>query len=225
MINQRIRVLIADDHEIFRDGLRMLLKGDASIDLIGEVSNGVQLIEVAEAAKPEIVLTDLIMPITDGITAIRHIVASTNCKAIALSGFDNDHLILDAINAGAIGYLLKSAERHEIIAAVKSAHKNLPFYCSIISTKLTRLIAQHKNNQNRNGNIEFFSGREKNIIRLICQEKSNEEISHELFLSKRTVEGIRARIMNKIKAKTTAGIVTYAIKNSLFFLAPDKMDR
>ncbi len=224
MINKRIRVLIADDHDIYRDGLRMLLKSDANIDLVGEAVNGFQLIQFAEAAKPEIILTDLIMPVTDGITAIRHLVSCTNCKAIALSAFDNDHLILDAINAGALGYLLKNADRNEIITAIRQVHNSVPFYCATVAMKMTRMIAQDMHKAYTTRPIDFLSIKEKEIIRLICQEKSNEEIGNILFISKRTVEGIRAKIMDKINAKTTAGIVSYAIANSLFYLPPDKMD-
>jgi DNA-binding NarL/FixJ family response regulator len=212
-----IRIVLADDHEIFRDGFRVMLKKQPTIELIGEAGDGDELIELVKQKQPDVVVTDIKMPRTDGIQATKHLSANyPEIGIIALSMFDEENLIIDMLEAGAKGYLLKNAHKNEIVNAVETVFKKQTYYCNHTSRKLTRLIAESNFNPNRRSLQPDFSERELNVIRFVCQEMSNKEIAEKIGLSVRTVEGYRERIQEKINAKNTAGIVVYAIKNRIY---------
>ena len=220
MITEKIKVIIADDHDLYRDGLRMLLNTDNDIEVIAEASNGRQLIQLANQLTPDIILTDLIMPGVDGIQAIKEIYKTGITRIIALSTFDSEHLIVEALEAGALGYIIKNAQKGEIIEAINTINNFIPYYCKSTSLRLVKLIAKSKFNPYKKLNLDLFSEKEKEIIRLICGEKSSEEIGKILFMSKRTVDGTRSKILSKMNVKTVAGVAIYAIKNSIYFLNP-----
>jgi DNA-binding NarL/FixJ family response regulator len=157
------------------------------------------------------------MPAMDGITAVKKIyVQYPTIGIIALSMFDEEHYITDMLEAGALGYLLKNADKTEIIDAIKTVYSNNPYYCKLTSAKLARMISRSKFNPYLNKASAFFTEKEQQIIKLICMEKTNKEIGHDLYLSTRTVEGYRSRIQEKMMVKSTAGIVVYAIKNGIY---------
>jgi len=120
------------------------------------------------------------------------------------------------LEAGAMGYLLKNAEKEEIVEAIKSVYKNQPYYCKTTSAKLVKLISKSRYNPYKKHAMPQFSEREVELTKLICEEKTNKEISEELFVSSRTVEGYRTKIMKKMGVKSTAGIVVYAIKTGMY---------
>lgn len=212
-----IRIVLADDHEIFRDGFNIMMKKQANIKLVGEAGNGAELIEVAGKLMPDVILTDIKMPRIDGIEATKIITKKyPEINIIALSMFDDDNLIIDMLEAGARGYLLKSAHKNEIIEAIKAVYNQETYYCKSTSGKLAQLIAQSRFNPFNPNQRKEFSQKEVEIIKLICQEASNKEIAARLFLSVRTIEGYREKIQDRIKAKNTAGIVIYAIKNGIY---------
>jgi DNA-binding NarL/FixJ family response regulator len=212
-----LKLVVADDHEIYLDGLKAMLKKQEDFEVVGEGSNGRELIAAVERTHPDIVLTDIVMPVMDGIAATQFLSKHKPLvNIIALSMFDQDNLIIDMLEAGAKGYLLKNANKSEIIEAIKSVYRNIPYYCTSTSSKLARMIAQSKFNPYKKINAPYFSEKELEIIRLICQEFTNNEIGQRLFLSGRTVEGYRVKILEKMNAKSTAGIVIYAIKNELY---------
>ena len=212
-----IRIVLADDHEIFRDGFRVMLKKQTGVELIGEASDGEELIKQVEALQPDVVITDIKMPKLDGIKATKILTKQfPHIGIIALSMFDEENLIIDMLEAGAKGYLLKNAHKNEIIAAVESVHRNQTYYCNHTSRKLTKMIAESSFNPHRRHVQPDFSERELSVIRFICQELSNREIALQLKLSVRTIEGYRERIQEKISARNAAGIVVYAIKNRIY---------
>jgi DNA-binding NarL/FixJ family response regulator len=214
-----IRLVIADDHEIYRDGLKIMLRKQSDIEVIGEASNGKELVELTRKLEPDIILTDIVMPVMDGIDATRRLTQMYPAiNIIALSMFDQDNLIIDMLEAGAKGYLLKNADKAEIIEAIKSIFKNVPYYCRSTSVKLARMIGQSKFNPYKKIEKPSFSEKEVKIIQYICQEFTNKEIGRELYLSDRTVEGYRVKILGKMNVKSTAGIVIYAIKNGIYKL-------
>ncbi|MGH2562903.1 MAG: response regulator [Ginsengibacter sp.] len=215
---EKIKVIIADDHNLYRTGLRMLLQEDDDIEIIAEASNGRDLIDLAKQYTPDIVLTDLIMPGIDGVQAIKELSVIPGIQFIALSTFDSENLIVKALEAGARGYIIKNAQDGEIIDAIKTVHKFSPYYCRSTESRLVRLIAKSNFNPYSKPKPNLFSEREKDVIRLVCEEKSSEEIGKILFMSKRTVDGIRAKILIKMNVKTTAGVAIYAIKNSIYIL-------
>ena len=212
-----IDIILADDHEIFRDGFAVMLNKIPEINLIGEAANGDELIKLARELKPDVIVTDIKMPVMDGIEATKQIKKEfPGLGIIALSMFDEEELIVDMLEAGAKGYLLKNAYKEEIIAAVKSVNKDEPYYCRNTTNKLAQMIARSNFNPYKTVTRPEFSERETAIIRLICREFSNKEIAEELSLSKRTVEGYRENILQKIDAKNSVGIVVYAIKHKIF---------
>ena len=217
---EKIRVIIADDHDLYRAGLQMLLANDNEIEVVAEASNGRELIQHASQYSSDVIVTDLIMPGIDGVQAIKEIHKTGFKRIIALSTFDSEHLIVEALEAGAFGYILKNAQNGEIIEAIKTVYNYTPYYCKSTNSRLVRMISKSKFNPYTKESHDLFSDKEKEIIRLVCEEKSSEEIGKILFMSKRTVDGMRAKILVKMNVKTSAGVAIYAIKNSLYLLSP-----
>jgi DNA-binding NarL/FixJ family response regulator len=212
-----IKVIIADDHEIFRDGLRMMLQKQPGISLLAEAEDGRELIEHIKRLQPDVVITDIKMPRMDGVAAARHIAEHyPTIGVIALSMFDEDDLIIDMLEAGAKGYLLKNADKNEMTDAIKAVYKDEPYYCKHTSQKLAQMVARSKFNPYRHQVRPVFTDREKEIIIYICDGLTNKEIAAKVFLSVRTVEGLRMKMLEKMNARNTAGIIIYAIKNDLY---------
>lgn len=211
-----IRLVIADDHEIFRDGLAMMLSKQQDIQLIGQAENGRQLTSLVRELQPDVVMTDVKMPVMDGIEATRCLLAENpDLQIIALSMFDEENLIVDMLEAGAKGYLLKNADKQEILDAIHSVYMGKPYYCHHTTSRLASLISKSKFNPYRKRDPLVFTDREKEIIRLICQQLTAQEIADKVFLSKRTVEGHRTKILEKMNVKNTAGVVIYALRHRL----------
>jgi DNA-binding NarL/FixJ family response regulator len=211
-----IRLLIADDHEIFRDGLVLMLSKQPHLILEGQAEDGQELVNMVKEKQPDIVLTDIKMPRMDGIEATRYIrMYYPQVNIIALSMYDEENLIVDMLEAGARGYLLKNADKKEILEAIESVYQNKEFYCQHTSARLASMIVKSKFNSSRKADIIEFTDREKDIIKLICLQFTAQEIADKLYLSKRTVEGYRTRILEKMNVKNTAGVVIYALKNGI----------
>lgn len=221
-IHGNIKVVIADDHEIFRDGMRIMLQKQTDIQLVGEAGDGRELIEQVKSLQPDIVISDVKMPRMDGAAATRHLVEHyPNVGIIALTMFDEEDLIIDMLEAGAKGYLLKNADKNEIVDAIKSVYDQQPYYCRHTSHKLAEMVAKSKFNPHRNHIKPEFNERETEIIRFICDGLTSKQIGERIFLSVRTVEGLRMKILEKMDVKNTAGIIIYAIKNNLY--TPEKI--
>ena len=211
-----IKLVIADDHEIFRDGFKLMLSKFPEITLVGEAGNGRELLELIEKENPDVILTDIKMPVMDGIEAAKKITELYPDKGIiGLSMYDDDELIIEMLEAGAKGYLIKNAGKDQIIEAIKTVYNDEPYYCKTTSHKLTQMIAKSRFNPYKIVAKAGFSEREKEIIACICEELTNKEIGDKLFISVRTVEGHRLKILEKMNAKNTVGLVVYAIKNGI----------
>lgn len=205
-----IRIAIADDHEIFRKELKTLLSRQTEIEFVGEACNGRELLEIVEKNKPDVILTDIVMPEMNGIEAVKRISRKFPVtKIIALSMFNNDSFICESLEAGALGYLMKDAELDEILDAIQSVTNDLPYYSPSLMPKVVKLLSEPRNVLLVKGiklsEIEF------KIIKYICDELTNKEIAEKLSWSKRTVEGYRERIIQKLGVKNTAGIVKFAV--------------
>lgn len=214
--NNAIRVVMADDHEIFRDGFRLTLSRAKNIKLVAEASDGYELIQVVRDFKPDVVITDIKMPRKDGIEATREILREfPKLGVIGLSMFDEEDLVLEMIDAGARGYLVKNADKHEVIDAILAVFEGSSYYCTQTSAKMAGLIAK-RNTGRLNKNQPVFSDKEIEIIDLICREFTTKEIGEKLYISTRTIEGYRTRILEKMNVKNSIGIVIYAIQNGLY---------
>jgi DNA-binding NarL/FixJ family response regulator len=213
----QIRIIIADDHKLFREGIRQALSEESNIKILAEASDGKDLVEKFRAIKPEVILTDVKMPIMDGIEATKKILEiNPEIKIIGLSMFDDEANIIDMLEAGASGYLIKNADKDEIVDAIYTVFEGNPYYCKHTSHTLAKMISGSRfNSEKSRGKIEF-TDRELDIVRLICQQMTNKEIADSLYVSIRTVEGYRLRIQEKLDVKNSVGIVIYAIKHNLY---------
>jgi DNA-binding NarL/FixJ family response regulator len=215
-VSTSIKLLIADDHEIFRDGFKLMLSKFEDIKLVGEADDGRELIALTKKLHPHVIITDIKMPIMDGIEATKAI--SELYPAIGIIGlsmYDEDDLIIEMLEAGAKGFLIKNAGKIEITEAIRTVHTGTPYYCKTTSYKLANRIARSNFNPYTKTIKVEFTERELQIIQLVCKELNNKEIGDKLFLSARTVEGHRLRIFEKMEVKNTVGLVIYAMKNGL----------
>jgi DNA-binding NarL/FixJ family response regulator len=216
-MHNSIRIVIADDHSIFRDGFKVLLRDQDEIELAGEAGNGKELIELVKKVEPDVVITDIKMPEMDGIEASKILSKNfPNIGIIALSVFNDDYLVVDMLEAGAKGYLLKNTNKYELFEAIKAVSKGEVYYCNDTSAKMTHLIGLSKFNPYRNKIPVRFSEREIEIMRLICQQYSNKEIAECLHLSVRTIESYREQIFEKTMSKNMVGVAIYAIKHNIY---------
>ncbi|GAB4093293.1 response regulator [Flaviaesturariibacter terrae] len=212
-----IRLLIADDHEIFRDGFRVLIRKNPAIELVGEAADGESLLGMAGLLLPDVVITDIRMPGLDGIAVTRALQREhPDLPVIGLSTYDEEQVIVDMLEAGARGYLLKNASKEEIFTAVESVYRGEVYFCSSTSPRLAELIAKSSYNPFRRRPSTELNERELEIIRLVCQEFSSKEIALQLHNSVRTVESYRDRVLAKIGARNVAGLVVYAIKHGIY---------
>lgn len=213
----RIKVILADDHEIFRDGFKIMVQKSQHIELIAEASNGLELLKLVRSFEPDIVVTDIKMPELNGIEATKQLKKEFPALGIiALSMFGEEDLIVDMLEAGARGYLIKNAQKDEIISAIESVYEGETYYCRHTTNKLSQMIAQSNYNPHQKKSKPDFTEKELTIIKLICQEHSSSEIGEKMKLSSRTIEGYREKILEKIEARNTAGIVVYALKHKLY---------
>ncbi len=206
-----IRIIFADDHEVMRDGFQFMMSKQTDVVLVGEARHGEQLLLLAGQLKPDIVITDIQMPVMNGIEATAEIVKQFPAiGVIAFSMHNEESLIVDMLKAGAKGYILKSAGKEEVIAAVIAVYKGESYYCRETDRIISGMRAGNNLKKTK------FTETETTVIKLICQELSSLEIAHILNLSRRTIDGYREKILEKMRAKNTAGIVLYAIKNKIF---------
>lgn len=211
----KIKLMIADDHLIFRKGLKKILEGHQRLHIIGEAENGLELLSNANLLRPDVILTDIAMPVMDGVMATRELCKrSQNTRVIALSVFGQENHIMEMLEAGAIGYVMKSAGKKEIIEAIESVFENRPYFCTESSRQITELIEKYQSGFRNH--LVVFTEREKDIINLICQGNTSKEVAASLFISQRTVEGHRTRIMQKMNVRSIAGLVAYACEKGLY---------
>ncbi len=212
-----INLAITDDHKIFRNGLKATLEDCPNFKLLIEASNGKELISQLENYTPNVVLMDIKMPEMDGMQTTAYIRQHySHIKVLALSMHNEDKYIVDMMKAGASGYLLKNAEPEEIIDAIQTVHSKGFYFNEHLSVTLIKQLVNHNYSpiiiQNSQTDL---NDREIDVLRLVCQEYSNQEIAEKVFLSVRTVEGYRARLFEKTGSKNLVGLVIYAIKNGI----------
>jgi DNA-binding NarL/FixJ family response regulator len=206
-------VIIVDDHTLFRNGLRILLNNMENYRVIGEASNGKQFLELIEKDMPDLVLLDINMPVMDGIEAatIAH-EKFPDLKIITLSMYGEEDYYYKMVNAGVKGFVLKNSDIKEVKNALDVVYDGGSFFSSEL---LQNLINSLKSAPKSKEVHTELSEREMEILILICQGLSNQEIGDKLYISKRTVDKHRANILEKSESKNTAQLVVYAIKNKL----------
>ncbi len=211
----KIKVLLAEDHKLVREGLRALLERDAGIDVVAEADNGREAIRLARQLHPDVVVMDLTMPDMNGIEATRRIVAEiAEVQVLALSMHSDKRFVHEAINAGAKGYLLKDVASEELLAAVRTVASGKIYLCS----KITGVIVdEYKQRFPEDFSLisVHLSNREREVLQLIAEGKSTKDIAFTLNVSIKTVETHRQQIMKKLKLGSVAELTKYAIREGL----------
>jgi DNA-binding NarL/FixJ family response regulator len=216
-----IKVILADDHQLVRDGIRSLLKDAKNIEVIEEASDGYELLEKLKIMKPDVIVLDVSMPRLSGIEAAKKISEEyPDVKILVLSMFTSEEYIFNAIKAGARGYLPKNTSKKELLEAIYSINAGNEYFSSSISNIILKsYIKKTKANDDYSGNRQnVLSSRELEILTLFAEGETNQEIAEKLFISIRTVESHKNHIMQKLELKTTVDLVKFAIKNNIIQL-------
>lgn len=216
-----INIAIADDQKLFRKGMVALLNSFEEVTVVFEAGNGKELLELCRLAaiKPAIVLLDLAMPEMNGLDALKLLKQDyPEVRVIILSSHEAENFILATIQAGANGYLAKNAEPEEVELAIREVHQH-DFYFTTSMLEIMRKGLMKKAQPIALEHENLLTGREKEVLKLICKQLSSNEIAEQLFLSNRTVEGHRNNLLLKTGSRNTAGLVLYALKHKM--LDPD----
>lgn len=208
------RIVIADDHALFRNGLKMLIGQNEKYEVVAEASNGKELIGVLEQTEADLILLDISMPEMDGIEAAGIITERfPQIPILTLSMFGEEDYYFKMVTAGAKGFLLKNSDISEVYSALDTVLEGGSYFSQELLVNLVNNLQQ--TNEKEGNEDALLSEREKEILFLICKGFSNCEIGDKLFISKRTVDKHRANILAKTSCKNTANLVVYAIKNGL----------
>jgi DNA-binding NarL/FixJ family response regulator len=210
---EEVKVILADDHNLFRNGLKLLLSNYDQINVVAEASNGSELLELLEKTPADIILIDIEMPVMNGIEASRKALEKwPNLKIISLSMYGEEEYYYRMIDAGVKGFILKNSEISEVINAIEIVISGGKYFSSEVLYNVVRNFKTAGKLPNYEASI---SGREREVLDQICKGLSNQEIADVLFISKRTVEKHRARLLSKTNTKNTAQLVMFAIENKL----------
>jgi len=207
-----LSLILAEDHNIVRNGIRMLLEADKEITIAGEATNGREVLDIINnGLKVDIVLADINMPEMDGISLIKELkLKSPDTQIVMLSMLDNEKYVSQAFSEGASGYLLKNVSSDELIFSLKHVHTGGKYLCAELAMRLLNKVIYTVPLNKDAADIEF-SMREIEILDLIAEGLTNNEMSAKLFISKRTIEGHRQSLIEKTGVKNTASLIKYAV--------------
>ena len=216
---KNIRILIADDHAIVREGLRTLITAKPGLELVGEAADGEEAVVMARSVCPDVILLDMIMPRKDGLEAIQAIKAeSPLARILVLTSFSDDDKVFAAIKAGALGYLLKDSSPQQLIQAIRDVYQGQPSLHPTIALKLIRELNQPSDLPLSE---EPLSERELETLRLVAQGLTNQEIAERLAISERTVGKHVSNILDKLHLANRTQAALYALRRGLADLHPE----
>lgn len=208
-----IRILIADDHAVVREGLRTLIETESGMEVIGEARDGQEVVQLAEALNPDVILLDMVMPNKDGLAAIAGIrKKSLAARILILTSFADDDKVFPAIKAGALGYLLKNASPERLLQAIKDVHKGEPSMSPDIAKKL---MLEMQRPQELPPTVDPLTERELDVLRLIAQGLTNQEIADELVVGQGTVRTHVSNILAKLHLANRTQAALYALREGL----------
>ncbi len=212
-----IRLLVADDHEVIRRGVRSLLGTQPGWEVSGEAATGREAVEKAKQLKPDLVVLDITMPELDGLEATRQILeAVPKTKVLILTMHESEQVMSEVLKAGALGYVLKSDAADNLVPAVKALIHGKPFFTSSVSKMMLKGYLKHSTRSTEDSSSEKqLSPRERLIVQLLVEGKKNKEIATALSISIRTAESHRANIMRKLGLHSIVELVRYAINNKM----------
>ncbi len=214
---EKIKVMLADDHTLVREGLKQLLMTFENIEVIGEAEDGVEAIDLVQKIQPDIFIMDISMPKMRGIEAMKEIkYFAPDTRVIILSMYSKEEYIRHSLENGASAYLLKQSASEELRAAIQFVMRGQLYISPIISKPIiSDWLMEKKHNFSEEDMKSPLSGREQQVLKLLAEEYSNKEIAELLHISVKTVETHRARIKEKLGAKSTIALVKYALRNRL----------
>lgn len=209
-----IRVLLADDQELLREGLRTILDTQDDLEVVGEASNGQEAVRLARTCRPDLVVMDVRMPVLDGIQATREIVRSGGPRVLVLTTFDLDEYVYEAMRAGATGFLLKSAPRHQLLSAVRTAATGDVLLAPEVTRRLVERFVTARPRSNP-AELQRLSAREVEVLRLLARGLSNTEIAGALHLAETTVKSHVNAVLAKLGLRDRAQAVVYAYESGI----------
>jgi len=213
-----LQIVLAEDHNIVRNGIKVLLEAEEDFNIVGEATNGEEVLDIVNSTNNvDLVLTDINMPLMDGITLIKELkITKPDVRVVILSMLDGEKYIYQAFSEGASGYLLKNASSEELIFALKHVSLGNKYLCSELSIKLLeRLVNSSASPSSLYENNIEFSSREIEVLNLIAEGLTNHEMSEKLFLSKRTIEGHRQSLIEKTGSRNTAALIRFAVLSGI----------
>lgn len=212
-MSETIRILICDDHQVVRHGIRAFLTTRQGLEVVAEATDGSEAIELARQHHPDVILMDLLMPIVDGIEAIRQIRAEQpDARILVLTSFATDDQVFPAIKAGALGYLLKDSSPDELIEAIRQVHHGEPSLHPSIARKVLHELSRPAEQELT---IDPLTGREVEVLRLLAQGRSNKEIARELVVTEGTVRTHVSSILSKLYLASRTQAALYALRVGL----------
>src|ERR1041385_5494572 len=208
---KRTRILLADDHAVVRQGFKMLLGAQPDMEIVGEASNGREAVETAEALRPDIVVMDVAMPELNGIEATRRLASSTpHARVIALSMHKDSVYVREILRAGARGYLLKDSGAEDLVSAIRAVARGESYLSPAVSNAVLDDYRRHVSNP-----IDLLTSREREVLQMLAEGKTNKEIAAVLDLSVYTVDAHRGRIMEKLNLHSINELVRFAVRNGI----------
>jgi DNA-binding NarL/FixJ family response regulator len=216
MEDAKIRILVADDHPMLREGLVAVLDTQQNFEVVGEAADGSEVVRLAERLNPDVILLDLEMPGVDGVAALEKLrSAGSEARTIVFTAYDTDERILGALRAGARGYLLKGASRTEIFDAIRTVHAGGSLLQPVVTNKLLQTMSREE----RREETEPLTPREIEVLGLLALGLQNKEIASRLFITERTVKFHVSSLMHKLGAENRTETVTIAAQRGLIQLA------
>ena len=211
-----IRILLADDHTVVRDGLRALLEREDDMTVVGEAADGRESIRMAETESPDVVVMDLAMPNMNGMEATRRILASTSCAGVVILSMHSDESsVLGALKAGAKGYLLKDSMRGEVIQAIRAVSEGRSFLTKKIARIMQEDYVSRLQQRGLEDRYDLLSDREREVLQMIAEGRSNKEVANLLNISPTTVETHRAHILQKLDIHSVPELILYAVRKGI----------
>lgn len=209
----KLRVLLAEDHRMFREALRYMLAREPDIQIVGEVGDGVELLQCAGEAAPDVVCMDVSMPRMTGIEATRRLLAmNPTIKVIGLSAYTEKHFVLDMLDAGAVGYVTKAEAGEELLRAIRATRSGRRYLCPSVAAMVAEALLPQPTGSAPNSRL---SARERQVLQLIAEGNTSPQIAHSLYLAPSTIEVHRRNIMRKLNLHSVADLTRYAIRNGL----------
>lgn len=210
-----IRILLADDHAVIRSGLRLVLEREPGFRVVAEAADGKDAIRLAAEHTPDVAVLDVAMPNLNGIEAARQITAAERTSVIMLSMHSDEGYVLRALNVGARGYLLKESPEEDLIAAVKAVHAGKAYFSPAISRVLVDDYVRQMRKRGLEDSYELLTAREREILQLLAEGKSNKDVAGRLGLSTYTVETHRGNLMEKLNLHSMPELILYAVRKGI----------